>query len=84
MSESELESIILKEGEAEGYIEHDLMENDLKSFFRAFSSLGNWIIIWTEVALMDNVLMENALNGIGYAKQCFQTVSYKAYLPNLT
>ena len=28
--------------------------------------------------------MENALNGIGYAKQCFQTVSYKAYLPNLT
>ena len=28
--------------------------------------------------------MENALNGIGYAKQCFQTVSYEAYLPNLT
>ena len=28
--------------------------------------------------------MENALNGIGYAKHCFQTVSYKAYLPNPT
>ena len=28
-----------------GYIENDLMENDLKSFFRAFSSLGNWIMI---------------------------------------
>ena len=26
--------------------------------------------------------MENALNEIGYAKQCCQTVRYKAYLPN--
>ena len=25
--------------------EDDLMENDVKSFFRAFSSLGNWILI---------------------------------------
>ena len=30
---------------AGGYIEDDLMENDLKSFSRAFSSLGNWIMI---------------------------------------
>ena len=29
----------------QGYIEDDLMENDLKSFFRAFSNLGNWIMI---------------------------------------
>ena len=46
-----------------GYIDDDLMENDLKSLFRAFSSLGNWIMIKTEVALTDNVLMEKALIG---------------------
>ena len=28
-----------------GYMDDDLMENDLKSFFRTFSSLGNWIMI---------------------------------------
>ena len=33
---------------------------------------------------MYNVLMEKALIEIGYAEQCFQTVSYEAYLPNLT
>ena len=31
--------------ESQGYIEDDLMENDLKSFFRAFSSLDNWIMV---------------------------------------
>ena len=36
-----------------------------------------------EKLYVEDVQMENALNGIGYAKQCFQTVSYKA-LPNLT
>ena len=53
-----------------GYIEDDLMENYLKSIFRAFSSLGNWIMISTEVALMDNVLMEEALIGICSNGKC--------------
>ena len=31
--------------EYKGYMEDDLMEIDLKSIFRAFSSLENWIMI---------------------------------------
>ena len=27
-----------------GYMEDDLMEDDLKSFFRPFSNLKNWIM----------------------------------------
>ena len=30
---------------SKGYMEEDLMEIDLKSIFRAFSSLENWIMI---------------------------------------
>ena len=31
-------------GRLDGYMEIDLMEDDLKSFFRPFSNLKNWIM----------------------------------------
>ena len=47
----------------DGYMEDDLMEIDLKSIFRAISSLENLIMIQKENALMDNDLIGKSSKG---------------------